>query len=75
MIISKIQNTTIGISPEASAQQLCANRPRHWLDYVHYAGPMLAWSISIWDGLTLPPTKPGSSIDWNADAVRRILAD
>jgi len=75
MIISKLQDTTIGIRPETSAQQSCANRPRHRLDYVHYAGPMLAWSLSIWDGLTLPPAKPGSSIDWNEDAVRRILAD
>ena len=57
--------------PEVSAHLLAVTPTRHWLEYVDWAGPLIAEPIQIRDGRALIPVRPGNGITWNEDAVAR----
>jgi len=59
--------------PECSAHLLGVTPTCHWLEYLDHAGPILAEPIRIEDGHAFIPDRPGSGLDWNEDAVRRVL--
>jgi len=59
--------------PEYSAHLLAVTPTRHWLEYVDWAAPVLAEPLQIRDGQALVPTRPGSGITWNEDAVKHYL--
>jgi mandelate racemase len=57
--------------PEASAHLLAVTPTRHWLEYVDWAGAILAEPMSIVDGAATAPDRPGTGIAWDERAVER----
>jgi len=57
--------------PEISSHLLAATPTGHWLEYVDWANPILREPIRIVDGSAIVPDRPGSGLEWNADAVAR----
>jgi mandelate racemase len=57
--------------PEISAHLLAATPTAHWLEYVDWANPILREPIRIVDGAAIVPDRPGSGLEWDADAVAR----
>jgi mandelate racemase len=57
--------------PEVSAHLLAATPTAHWLEYVDWASTILAEPLKIEKGAAILPTRPGSGIEWNRDAVER----
>jgi len=57
--------------PEYSAHLLAVTPTRHWLVYVDWAAPVMAEPLQIKNGQAVIPTRPGSGISWNEDAVKR----
>ena len=65
----------IGLSshlyPEVSAHLLAATPTAHWLEYVDWAGAVLAEPLKVVDGRAIVPNRPGNGLEWDPDAVRR----
>ncbi len=59
--------------PEVSVHLLAATPTSHWLEYVDWAGPILAQPMTLTDGHALPGVAPGTGIAWNEEAVARYL--
>jgi mandelate racemase len=59
--------------PEVSAHLLAASPTAHWLEYVDWAEPVLQTPLRIEQGEAVIAEAPGSGIDWNEDAVKRLL--
>ncbi len=57
--------------PEVSAHLLAATPTRHWLEYVDWAGAIVAEPLAIHDGLALAPDRPGNGLVWDEAAVRK----
>lgn len=57
--------------PEVSAHLLAATPTAHWLEYVDWAGAVLAEPLRIVDGHAVAPDRPGNGLAWNDEAVRR----
>jgi mandelate racemase len=59
------------IFPETSAHLLAATPTCHFLEYVDWAGVLLAEPLAIVDGHAVIPQRPGNGMRWNEDAVAR----
>jgi mandelate racemase len=57
--------------PEVSAHLLAVTPTCHWLEYVDWAGAILAEPFAVADGQITIPDRPGNGLAWNADAVKR----
>jgi mandelate racemase len=57
--------------PEVSAHLLALTPTAHWLEYVDWAGPILAEPMRIVDGFAQPLPGAGNGLAWNPDAVAR----
>ncbi|HEV2281811.1 MAG TPA: enolase C-terminal domain-like protein [bacterium] len=62
------------IFPEISAHLLAATPTRHWLEYLDFAGPLLRTPLELRDGRLATGTGPGIGLDWDEEAVERLLA-
>jgi mandelate racemase len=60
------------ILPEASAHVLAVTPTAHWLEYLDFAGLILADPFKIVDG-TLTARGPGLGMEWNETAVEKYL--
>lgn len=60
--------------PEFSAHLLGFTPTGHWLEYLNHAGPILTEPVCITDGHAVTPDRPGSGVEWNEDAVQRVMA-
>lgn len=61
--------------PEVSAHLLVTAPTRHWLEYVDWAGPVLADPlVPASDGTVTVPDRPGIGIEWDEAAVDRYAA-
>jgi mandelate racemase len=58
--------------PEASAHLLAATPTAHWIEYVDWAEPILQQPLKVADGCVTPPSRPGTGLVWDADAVRHF---
>jgi mandelate racemase len=58
---------------EASAHMLAVTPTAHWLEFLDFAGAILAHPAKIIDG-TLTARGPGSGLEWNEAAVAKYLA-
>lgn len=59
------------IFQEVSAHLLCATPTAHWLEYLDFAGPVLAEPMQIVDGKATPSERPGSGVEWNLERVEQ----
>lgn len=60
--------------PEISAHMMAASpAAAHWLEYVDWAAPFLAEQLEIRDGQAWPSETPGAGIEWNEDAIAKLL--
>ena len=59
------------LSPEVSAQLLCATPTCHWLEWVDWAEKVLAEPLQIKDGHAVVPDRPGNGLVWNKKAVEK----
>jgi len=57
--------------PEVSAHLLAVTPTQHWLEYVDWASPILQEPLEVVDGTVTASARPGTGINWNADAVAR----
>jgi mandelate racemase len=57
--------------PEVSSHLLAASPTQHWLEYVDWAAPILAEPLQVSGGSVTPSSRPGTGINWNAEAVER----
>jgi mandelate racemase len=60
--------------PEVSAHLLAVTPTSHWLEYVDWASPVLEHPLEVRDGKALVPSRPGSGLVWNEQAVERFRA-
>lgn len=60
--------------PEISAHLLTVTPTCHWLEYVDWANPVLAEPLRIVEGNAIAPSRPGSGLTWDQDAVARYRA-
>jgi mandelate racemase len=58
---------------EASAHMLAVTPTAHWLEFLDFAGAILAHPAKIVDG-TLTARGPGLGLEWNETAVAKYLA-
>ena len=58
---------------EASAHMLAVTPTAHWLEFLDFAGAILAKPAEIVDG-TLTARGPGLGLEWNEAAVKKYLA-
>jgi len=54
-----------------SAHLLSITPTCHWLEYVDWAGPVLAAPLEIRDGAVVAPDRAGSGVCWNEEGVKR----
>ena len=64
--------TSSHLFAEASAHVLAVTPTAHWLEYLDFAGAILARPATIVDG-TLTAQGPGLGIEWNEPAVAKYL--
>ena len=57
--------------PEVSAHLMAATPGRHWLEYVHWATPILQEPLHIKNGAAIVPDRPGNGLAWKNDVVAR----
>ena len=57
--------------PETSVHLLAATPTAHWLEYVDWAAAILEEPLRIEKGAAILPSRPGTGIAWNRDAVER----
>jgi mandelate racemase len=58
--------------PEVSSHLLAVTPTAHWVEYVDWAGAILAEPMAVVDGKVTPSSKPGNGLDWDRDAVKRF---
>ena len=59
--------------PEVSAHLLRASESTHWLEWRDWAHPFVAQPFEVKDGAVLVPDRPGSGLEWDEAAVKRLL--
>jgi mandelate racemase len=57
--------------PEVSAHLLAVTPTAHWLEYVDWAAAVIKEPLRIEKGTAILPSRPGTGIEWNRDAVER----
>jgi len=57
--------------PEVSAHLLAATPTAHWLEYVDWAGAVLAEPLRIVNGSAVVSDRPGNGLAWDEAAVRK----
>src|SRR6185436_5387199 len=57
--------------PEVSAHLLAMTPTAHWLEYVDWAASILEEPLRIEKGSAVLPSRPGSGISWERNAVER----
>ncbi|MDQ4042185.1 MAG: mandelate racemase [Actinomycetota bacterium] len=57
---------------EYSAQLLSVTATAHRLEYADHAGPLLVEPLRAVDGYALPPTGPGSGVEWDEQAIEGL---
>jgi mandelate racemase len=67
---SRVETST-HLYPEIGAQLLAATPTAHWLEYVDWAGAILAEPLRLVDGDAVVPDRPGTGIAWDEEAVSR----
>ncbi len=60
--------------PEVSSHLMRVTPGAHWLEYVDWAAPFLAVPVAVQDGHVQVTATPGTGIEWDEDAVRRLSA-
>lgn len=60
--------------PEVSSHLMRVTPGAHWLEYVDWATPFLAEPLQVQDGYAQVTTSPGTGIEWDEDAVRKLTA-
>lgn len=60
--------------PEVSAHLLAVSAGCHWLEYVDWAGPILADPLGVEGGCVSAREDPGFGLAWDEVAVERFLA-
>jgi mandelate racemase len=55
--------------PEISAHLLAVTPTRHWLEYVDWANAILAEPLAVKDGHVVVPSRPGTGVHWDEEAV------
>lgn len=60
--------------PEVSSHLMRVTPGAHWLEYVDWATPFLAEPLQVQDGHAQVTTSPGTGIEWDEDAVRKLAA-
>ncbi len=60
--------------PEVAAHVLRVTETAHWLEWQDWADPVLQEPYAVKDGMLQIPDRPGLGLDWNEDAVKRLLA-
>jgi len=60
--------------PEVSSHLMRVTPGAHWLEYVDWATPFLAEPLQVQDGYAQVTTSPGTGIEWDEEAVRRLAA-
>ena len=58
--------------PETSAHLLAVTPTCHWLEYVDWAGAVLAEPVRVVNGEVEIPDRPGNGMQWNSAAVERL---
>lgn len=58
---------------EISVHLLAARPTAHWLEYVDWVNPELQQPLEAKQGRALVPDRPGTSINWNEEAIKRYL--
>ena len=56
---------------EVSAHLLTVTPTCHYLEYVDWAGAILAEPLRIEDGTAVIPDRPGTGVAWDEEAVKR----
>jgi mandelate racemase len=59
--------------PEVAAHVLRVTETAHWLEWQDWADPVLQQPYAVKDGFVQIPDRPGLGLDWNEDAVKRLL--
>ena len=55
--------------PEVAAHVMRVTETAHWLEWQNWADPILQAPFEIRDGLLHIPNTPGTSVEWDEDAV------
>jgi mandelate racemase len=63
------------LMPEVSAHLLAATPTCHWLEYVDWTDAIAADPVKIVDGHWPIPARPGTGLQWDADAVKKLRLD
>ena len=58
--------------PIVSSHLLRVSETADWLEASDWATPILATPLEVKDGYAIVPDTPGSGIDWNEEAVKRL---
>ena len=58
--------------PIVSSHLLRVSETADWLEASDWANPILATPLEVKDGYAIVPDTPGSGIDWNEEAVKRL---
>ena len=61
--------------PEVSAHLLAVTPTCDWLEYVDWAEPVLQQPLQVVAGQATMNDRPGSGIEWNEEAVERLLVN
>lgn len=67
---SRVETST-HLYPELGAHLLAVTPTAHWLEYVDWAGAILAEPLRVVDGDAVIPDRPGAGIAWDEEAVSR----
>ncbi len=59
--------------PEISVHLLAVTPTCHWLEFVDWANPILRAPVKFKDGYATAPDAPGIGIEWNEEAIERLL--
>ena len=59
--------------PEVSAHLLRASESTHWLEWRDWSNPFVAQPFEVKDGKVYVPDRPGSGIEWDEEAVAKML--
>ena len=60
--------------PEFSAHLLAVTPTAHWLEWVDWAEPVIKWPLAVVDGHAVPRDEPGTGLEWDEDAIKRLAA-
>lgn len=59
------------IFPEVSCHLMALTPTSHWLEFVDWANPILAEPLRVEDGCVQIPSRAGTGVNWNEEAVEQ----